>query len=180
MKDDSSDTSLKVSKSQNTPAHNGSSGGERFLCFQLGQEHYAIPLLSVKEVIAPPEITAVPQTPSYFLGIMNLRGQIISVMDLRSKLGITPGTTAEKAIIICDLKPNSVGVVVDAIDSVYCPAPDEISEKPEIQSQRNSDYIEGVFRYNNKLVLLLDIVKSLSLADHQTIARAGNPAAKAA
>jgi purine-binding chemotaxis protein CheW len=156
------------------------SSGERYLCFLLGQENYAIPLLSVKEVIAPPEITPVPQTPNYFLGIMNLRGQIISVMDLRSKLGITPSSTSEKSIIICDLKPNSIGVVVDAIDSVYCPTAEEISDKPEIQSQRNTDYIDGVFRHNGKLVLLLDIVKSLSLGDHQAVARAVQAVAKAA
>lgn len=147
-------------------------GGIRYLCFLLGQENYAMPLLSVKEVIAPPDITPVPQTPAYFLGIMNLRGQIISVVDLRSKLGITPGKTAEKSIIICDLQPNSIGVVVDAIDSVYCPTPKEISDKPEIQSQRNTDYIQGVFRHNERLVLMLDIIKCLSLSDHQAVARA--------
>ncbi len=74
----------------------------RFLCFSLGNEHYAIPLLTVKEVIAPPETTPVPQTPAYFKGIMNLRGQVISVIDLRTKLGIKPLQSAENAVIICD------------------------------------------------------------------------------
>jgi purine-binding chemotaxis protein CheW len=87
--------------------------GNRYLSFSLGTEEYAIPLLAVKEVIAMPEFTSVPYTPSHFLGIMNLRGQVISVMDLRKKLGIKPGSTAETAVIICDLSPLCIGVVVD-------------------------------------------------------------------
>ncbi len=155
--------------------------GARYLCFLLGEESYAIPLLSVKEVIAPPEITPVPQTPAYFLGIMNLRGQIISVMDLRSKLGIKPAVSSETSIIICDLISSSIGIVVDSIDSVLSPNREALSTKPEIQSQRNTDYIEGVFRHGDQLVLLIDIVKTLSLGDHQAMSHASQAAqAKAA
>ena len=103
---------------------------------------------------------------------MNLRGQVISVMDLRSKLSIKPNMTSETAIIICDIKPNPVGVVVDSINSVLTPGADEISGKPDIQSHRGTEYIEGVFRCQERLVLLLDIGKTLSLGDQQAIARA--------
>ncbi len=149
--------------------------GARYLCFMLGEESYAIPLLSVKEVIAPPEITPVPQTPPYFLGIMNLRGQIISVMDLRTKLSIKPSASSETSVIICDLISSSIGIVVDSIDSVLSPTREALSAKPEIQSQRNTDYIEGVFRNGEQLVLLLDVVKTLSLGDHQVISQAVQP-----
>jgi purine-binding chemotaxis protein CheW len=146
----------------------------RYLCFTLGQEEYAVPLLSVREVIALPDITPVPQTPAHFLGIMNLRGQVISVMDLRVKLSIKPSDTAENAVIICDIKPNSVGVVVDSINSVINPASDQISEKPEIQGQKNTDYIQAVYREKERLILLLDISKTLSLGDQQAIHRAAS------
>lgn len=152
----------------------------RYLCFSLGNEEYAIPLLSVREVIALPEITPVPQSASYFLGIMNLRGQVISVIDLRNKLSIKPSEAAETAVIICDLNPNSIGVVVDSINCVINPAPDTISEKPEIQSQKNTDYIQAVYREKDKLILLLDISKTLSAGDHQAIARAAAQKSKAA
>jgi purine-binding chemotaxis protein CheW len=70
----------------------------RYLSFNVGKEQYAIPLLTVREVIGMPEITPVPFTPNYFLGIMNLRGQIISVVDLRLKLGLGAGkNTSETA-----------------------------------------------------------------------------------
>lgn len=150
---------------------NNETNGERYLCFSLGEETFAIPLLSVREVIAVPEITRVPQTPPHFMGIMNLRGQVISVIDLRNKLSIKPKANAETAIIICDLGDNSVGVVVDSINSVLHPSPEEVTEKPEIQSQRNTDYIKGVYRMQNELVLLLDIAQALSLGDHQLLAK---------
>ena len=154
----------------------GDTKADRFLSFSLGTEEYAIPLLSVREVIAMPEITPVPQTPAHFLGIMNLRGQVISVMDLRAKLTIKPNPSAETAIIICDLKPSSVGVVVDSINSVLSPSAEEISERPEIQSSRATEYIQGVFRHQDRLVLLLDVGKTLNLQDQQAIARGHTPA----
>lgn len=135
---------------------------DRYLSFSLGTEDYALPLLSVREVIAIPEITPVPQSSSYFLGIMNLRGQVISVIDLRSKLSIKPSTSTESAIIICDLQPNSLGVVVDSINSVINANPNQISEKPEIHSQKNTDYIQNVYRDKDKLIVLLDISKVLN------------------
>jgi len=149
---------------------NGSENS-RFLCFSLGSEEFAIPLLSVREVIAMPEITPVPQTPPHFLGIMNLRGQVISVMDLRTKLSIKPDPKAETAIIICDLNPNSIGIVVDSINSVLNPSAKEISEKPEIQSQKNTEYIQGVFRSHDKLILLLDVAKTLGSGDLQALSK---------
>ncbi len=145
--------------------------GERYLCFTLGKEEFAVPLLSVREVIALPEITPVPQTPPHFLGIMNLRGQVISVMDMRAKLSIKPGVAAETSVVICDIKPNPVGVVVDSINSVVKPTLDEISDKPEVQSSRNTEYIHGVFRQKDHLVLILDIAKTLNLGDQRAIAQ---------
>jgi purine-binding chemotaxis protein CheW len=139
--------------------------GSRHLSFSLGTEEYAIPLLVVKEVIAMPEITPIPYTPPHFLGIMNLRGQVISVMDLRQKLSIKPTNSAETAVIICDLNTICIGVVVDSINSVLSPAPSEISEKPEIQSNRNIDYITSIYRKDKRLILFLDIGKTLNLQE---------------
>lgn len=134
---------------------------DRFLCFALGQEEFAIPLLSVKEVIAPPEITPVPQSPSYFLGIMNLRGQIISVIDMRLKLGVKPSASPETSIIICDVSPNPIGIMVDAIDSVFAPRAEEAVDKPEIGASKASEHVAGVFRREDRLILLLDVEKAL-------------------
>ena len=145
--------------------------GDRFLSFSLGEEEYAIPLLVVKEVIAVPDITPIPFTPPHFLGIMNLRGQVISIMDFRTKLGIKPKAASETAVIICDLAPLVLGVVVDSINSVVAPSADEISPKPDVQSGKNTDFITGVFRKAKDLVLLVDIAKALSVEDLQVVAQ---------
>lgn len=150
-------------------AKNANANRERFLSFSLGSEEYAVPLLAVREVIALPEFTPVPYTPTYFLGIMNLRGQVISIMDLRQKLGIKPGVNTETAVIICDLNGASIGVVVDSVNTVLNPDSADVSDKPEIQSNRPTDYITGVYRKDKKLILFLDLSRSLSLEDHAAV-----------
>lgn len=145
---------------------------ERFLSFSLGTEEYAVPLLVVKEVIAVPDITPIPFTPSHFLGIMNLRGLVISVIDFRTKLGIKATGSEEIAVIICDLQPFCLGVVVDSINTVIFPKPYEIDRKPDIQSNKSTDYITGVYKKDKKLILLLDIAKALDLSDMAVLKKA--------
>lgn len=162
----------------NNQSHDGVQeiGGEvsRFLSFSLGKEDYAIPLLSVKEVIAMPEITPIPYTPSHFLGIMNLRGQVISVIDLRTKFNIKTETSTETAVIICDLKPICLGVVVNSVNSVLSLSRQEINPRPEIQSSKASDYITGVTRKDQQLILLIDIARALDIQDQAALKSAQN------
>lgn len=144
--------------------------GSRFLQFSLGKEDYAIPLLCVREVIAPPETTAIPQTPNYFTGVMNLRGQVITILDLRTKLGIKPINGSEMAVIITDLGGLCVGITVDSINSVITPAPGEIRANPEMQGVKATDYVTGVYPSDKGLVLLLDVAQVLSLDDKNSLA----------
>jgi purine-binding chemotaxis protein CheW len=154
---------------------------ERFLTFSLGQEEYAVPLLRVKEVMAVTETTPVPYTPSHFLGIMNLRGQVISVIDLRLKFKMKKAeTTSETAIIIADLAPISLGVVVDSINSVLSLSPDEIRPRPQIESNPGSDYILGVAAKDSRLILLLDLIKALSMDDQAAIQQQAHAGRKTA
>lgn len=139
----------------------------RYLHFSLGKEDYAIPLLAVREVIAVPEITKIPNTPPHFLGIMNLRGRIISVIDLRLKLGIKPTENKDACVIICDFGSLVIGVVIDSVNSVLTLQAGDISPKPQIESSKKTDYILGVTKRDEKLILLCDIAKTLDLQDHQ-------------
>ena len=152
-------------------------GREKFLCFSLGAEEYAVRLLTVKEVIAKPEVTPVPQSPPYFLGIMNLRGQVISIVDLRAKLGVKSKETAETSVIIFDLKEAIIGVVVDSVNAVLAPETEDISENPDIHGANKNNYIEGVYRWNNQLVLFLNIAKALGIEDLTIAARESQKAA---
>lgn len=133
----------------------------RYLCIHLGNDEFAIPLLLVKEVIGLPDMTPIPQAASHFSGIMNLRGKIISVMDLRVKLGMKGQSTSETTVIILDIDGHSLGVVVDKVNSVQVLSPEMTSEKPAIDSTRASEYIQGVFRRHDKIVLILDVAKAL-------------------
>lgn len=138
----------------------------RFIEFDLGIESYAIPLLSIKEVIPVPETTPLPNSPSYFIGIMNLRGQIISVVDLRNKLKIkAKEKNAEEVVLIVDIEGISIGLVVDSINKVLTVPLDQIVEVPEVKSQVNAQYIRGVFRGNEKLTIMLDIEGILSIKE---------------
>ncbi|MFW7380115.1 MAG: chemotaxis protein CheW [Oligoflexus sp.] len=143
--------------------------GTRYLAFSLGEEEYAIPLLVVKEVIAVPEMTPIPHTPPHFLGIMNLRGQVISVIDLRRKFNIKNSSSDDTAIIICDLSPLTLGVMVDTVNSVLTPEKNELSPKPEMESYIGTEYIDAVYRKENSLILLLDIAKALDSKDKAAI-----------
>ncbi len=137
----------------------------RILSFSLGTEEYAMPLLAVKEVIALPEVTAIPFTPSHFLGIMNLRGQVISVIDLRLKFGLKPGTGAETSVIICDLGVTSIGVVVDSINSVLLPKPEELSPAPKVRGGKAGEYISQVYKSGDRLVVVIDVDRSIGSED---------------
>ncbi|HLW56161.1 MAG TPA: chemotaxis protein CheW [Bacteriovoracaceae bacterium] len=128
---------------------------KRFLEFALGKESYAIELLKVKEVITPPEMTPIPKAPSYVCGLMNLRGLVLTVIDLRKKLSITPSEdTSQNGVIIFDLGERLVGVVVDSIQRVLNVEEDNI--KPVPDSDKNNSYILGVLQQESKLVMWID------------------------
>ncbi len=138
----------------------------RFIQFDLGSENYGIKLLSVKEVIPMPDTTPMPNAPSHFIGIMNLRGQIISIIDLRKRLGVKPKTEGlEEAVIIVEYDGVGIGVVVDSINKVLNININDIAEVPEIGSKVNGKYIQGVYRVDDKLTIMLDLRKVLNIED---------------
>jgi len=148
----------------------GGTDNSRFLCFTLGKEKFAIPLLQVKEVLGNVETTSIPQAPAHFKGIMNLRGQVISVIDLRTKLKIgKPDITPETTIIIMDFAPLCLGVVVDSVDCVAEYEAKDLSDPPDTDSSTKADYITGVARANNVLTLILDLKAMLNTNDFKVI-----------
>lgn len=146
------------------------SNQERFIEFSLGEEDYAIPLLMVREVISIPETTPIPKAPKHFIGLMNLRGQVISIVDLRTKLTITPNAeVVDSAVIIVDFNDVNIGIIVDSINKVLAFAPTEIQEMPEVSSQVKSAYILGVYKKQEGLTVLLDIAQCLDVKDYNVL-----------
>lgn len=142
----------------------------RYIEFGLGEEDYAIPLLMVREVISVPDTTPIPKAPAHFLGIMNLRGQVISIVDLRKKLKITPNESGkDQAVIIVDFSGMNIGIVVDSINKVLTVHESDKQSMPELESQLNSSYIVGVHKKEDGLTVLLDVAKCLDIKDLQIL-----------
>jgi purine-binding chemotaxis protein CheW len=150
---------------------------DRHLIFSLGAEEYSVPLLRVKEVIEIPDITPMPHTPEYYLGIMNLRGQVISIIDLRMKLkGVRQELGKKNAVIILDFDSFCLGIAVSTVNRVMALSLDEVQERPMIESTENIDYIEGVVHRDKKMILILDVHKALNVHDLKLIESQKNAA----
>jgi purine-binding chemotaxis protein CheW len=129
---------------------------QRFLEFHLGSESYAVELLKVKEVITPPEMTPIPKAPVYVCGLMNLRGLVLTVIDLRKKLGITPGENkTQNAVIIFDLDDRLVGVVVDSIQKVLNVKKELIKPVPEAEGQ-SVQCFNGIIQQEGRLTMWIE------------------------
>ncbi|MFW7381552.1 MAG: chemotaxis protein CheW [Oligoflexus sp.] len=139
---------------------------EKYLCFSLGQEEYALPLLQVKEVIEIPEVSPVPRTPHYYRGIMNLRGLVISIIDLQLKLLKKEITVSPKtAVIILDFQEFYLGIMVNSINRVIDLDDTDIQARPKMESIDSLDYIKGVSQCEKSMILILDVYKALSIDD---------------
>ncbi|RZA06885.1 MAG: purine-binding chemotaxis protein CheW [Proteobacteria bacterium] len=143
----------------------------KYLSFSLGNERFAIPLLKVREVIAPPLTTSIPKAPAYCLGFMNLRGEIITVLDLRLKLGIAGVKGPELALLICEIGNISVGMLVDQINQVIAPRAGEIGNPPDSGRLNSAMSIAGVYRDQAGLILFLDMEKTLGDVPLRAFAR---------
>ena len=133
----------------------------RYICFTLGQNQYAIPLLQVKEVIGMVPTTPVPQSPSHLMGIINLRGHVISVLNLSNKLKLK-AENANSTIIILEFANSSYGVAVNSVDCVMSYESNEISPPTEFENHSNSGVL-GVGKKDKSLTLLLDLKEVLNL-----------------
>lgn len=130
--------------------------------FSVGENRYAIPLVRVVEVAPLGPITKVPFMPPYFRGIMNLRGRIVSVLDLRLKFKLAAASSGETAILVLDLAPIRLGVVVDSIDRVISVEPSQV--KP-IQAPFGviDEFLLGAVEWGGGLVLLMDADKAVEI-----------------
>jgi purine-binding chemotaxis protein CheW len=141
---------------------------EKYLVFQLHQECFGIPLSTVKEVIGLTEITAIPQVPEYFRGLINLRGRIISVLDLRTKLRLpeTEYVGKKTCIVIVEIKDLVIGAIVDDVQQVAGFMSDQIESGLDMRSSVNQEFVTGVARTEGRrLIILLDIGKVLDADD---------------
>ncbi|MHC4541640.1 MAG: chemotaxis protein CheW [Planctomycetota bacterium] len=148
----------------------------KYLTFALGPEEYGLEILKVREIIGYMDITAVPQTPHHVKGVINLRGQVIPVIDLRAKFGMeTTEVTEETCIIVVETSQGdrkfSTGIVVDHVQEVLDIAGEDIEEAPQFGSSVNTDFILGMGKIGESVKILLDIDKVLAGEDFGSLTR---------
>jgi len=134
--------------------------GNQYLTFTLGQEEYGVEILKVQEIKGFSAITPIPNTPSYIKGVMNLRGTIIPVVDLRSKFGMSEAEYNQfTVIIVVTVGTKVMGVIVDAVSDVLNIPRSDIQETPDFGSEVEARFISGMAKAGEKLVVLVDIDK---------------------
>ena len=138
----------------------------KYLTFGLGKEEYGLPVLKVREIIKLMDITAVPQAPPHVKGVINLRGKVIPVVDLRLKFRLPSQDYTERtSIIVVEVAGTHgnilMGVIVDSVSEVLNIVADEIEETPDFGDHVRTDYMRGVAKVKGTVKILLDLDKVL-------------------
>jgi purine-binding chemotaxis protein CheW len=148
--------------------------GGKYLTFQLGHEVYGLEILKVQEIIKMLDITKVPRTPAFVRGVINLRGKVIPVVDIRLKFGMEQIDTTEKTCIIVvqvtrDGEILTIGIIVDEVSEVSDIAGGDIEPPPSFGTTIDTNFILGMAKSGNRVRILLDIDKILSTGEIESI-----------
>jgi len=142
----------------------------KYLTFQLANEEFGIRVLKVREIMGIQEITAVPQTPAHIKGVINLRGKVVPVVDLRLKFGVAAADYTQRTCIIVtqvqgESGPVMMGIVVDGVSEVLNLTGAEIEDTPDFGEEISGSYLLGMAKVKGKVKILLDIDRVLSTQD---------------
>jgi purine-binding chemotaxis protein CheW len=130
--------------------------------FQVGRETYGVPIASLHEIVRVTEITSVPDSPDYIEGVVNLRGKIVSVIDLRKRFGAKQIANSKKnRILVVELNGRLTGLIVDAASDVLKISADEVEAAPAVFQEGGLNCVTGLGKYRGRLIVLLDINKLL-------------------
>jgi len=146
-----------VSEHHKTPAAAG-----KYLTFALAEEEYGLPVLKVREIIKMMDVTSVPQVPRHIRGVINLRGKVIPIVDLRLKFGL-PGVSAtdQTCIIVVQVDLNSrrvmLGAIVDRVSEVLNISADEIEGPPDFGERLDTQFMQGMAKVKGRVKILLDL-----------------------
>lgn len=135
----------------------------QFLTFVLHSRHFGVPIGVVKEINRVGDITPVPHNPDYVAGVMNLRGKVIPVIDLRKKFGVEVSSyTRETCIIVIESENGPTGAIVDSVSDVTVLTEEQIELPPMLAHDSQRTYVMGVGKLDNRIVMLVDVVSALS------------------
>jgi purine-binding chemotaxis protein CheW len=150
------------------------SSSQQFLTFKLGEEIFAVEVSKVREILDVTTITKVPQTPEFMRGVINLRGGVVPVIDLRLKLGMTrTENTVNTCIIVQELLIDQetilLGTLADSVQEVFDLEGNQIEPAPRIGTKLNTDFLKGMVKHNDRFIMILDIDKVFSSFDLEAV-----------
>ena len=144
--------------------------------FRIGEETYGVQIGAVREIVRVPEITSVPNAPDMIEGVINLRGKIIPVMDLRKRFGSSVIQPDKKnRILVVDLENRLLGLIVSSASEVLKIPPSEIEPPGAVFAEGESSYVTGVGKLKGRLVILLDIARLLRQPEYKKLEEAAEP-----
>lgn len=142
--------------------------GNQFLTFQLGEELYGVDILRVQEIKGYTTVTKIPNTPSYIKGVLNLRGTIVPIVELRTTFGMeTIDYTMFTVIVVVVVRDRIMGLVVDSVSDVLNISQKDIQASPEFGSRVDVSFLNGIGKSGDKLVALLNIDRLLTESELQ-------------
>jgi len=158
---------MHATASLDSPSVGTDTRAGKYLTFIVDQEEFGVAVLKVREIMGIQEVTAVPRTPAWMKGVINLRGKIIPVVDLRLKFGLAATAYTERTcIVVVQIRSGadllSTGIVVDEVSEVLTMSPGDIEDTPDFGSGVDTAYILGMAKIKDKVKILLDIDKVLT------------------
>jgi purine-binding chemotaxis protein CheW len=147
------------------------------LSFRLGGEEYAISILKVQEIRGYDAVTRIASAPDYLKGVVNLRGIIVPIVDMRIKFNVgDPTYDTFTVVIVLNINGHTIGIVVDSVSDVVTLAPDQIKPAPDLGASVTAEYLQGLGTVDDRMLILLDIDKLLSSAEMGLLAAARSAA----
>jgi purine-binding chemotaxis protein CheW len=144
-------------------------GQMSYILYHLGGELYGTPLLSIKEVIKSGPVKPVPYMVSHFRGVINLRGQVISVIDLRARLGLTVTPTGEELVLVVETKDGVLGAMIDDLVAVQTFQEGDIERNPKFECRIPTEFFIGVAKLQDRLVNLVNVSGCVSADDYRAV-----------
>lgn len=143
-------------------AEQGGEAERQLVVFDLADEVYGVEINTVREIIRMQAVTSVPDAPEFIEGVMNLRGSVIPIVDLRKRFGLPAGEmTADTRVVVVDISGQGIGVIVDAVTEVLRITESSIEPASSVVTTEDSYYIQGIAKLTDRLLILLDIEKAL-------------------
>ena len=139
-------------------ARNLTNGDRELIAFRIGDQEFCVNIMSVREIRGWTPATAMPHSPHYLLGIINLRGAVLPIVDLSARLGMKPAEPSQRhVIIVAQVKNQVAGLLVDAVSDILTVTDDNIQPVPEVSSDLERQYARGIFAIDNRMICMIEL-----------------------